>query len=76
MNIQIQCDWTWSSKPPTPGLYAIMYCWEIQEGIFTSTSRWNGDAWTNDYPVTGYAGPFHTEAEAKAWADAHNPDYL
>lgn len=70
MKTQIIDDWTWEDKPPVPGWYAVLYCWEPQEGVFTDAAYWNGQVWSQSLPIGGYAGPFADEAEARAWAAA------
>lgn len=59
--------WEFSGEAPTePGWYAIVYCWELEEGSWTGVARWNG-RWLKDLPITGYAGPFADQQAAQAW---------
>ena len=51
-------NWNFKDKPNEPGCYAIIYCWEPEEGLFTGSSFWDGVMWKNGLPVTSWAGPF------------------
>jgi hypothetical protein len=67
---------TWevdAGPPPLPGIYAIQYCWDTEEGSFCEVGHWNGTEWYEDLPVTGRSsGPFPTEGAAQEWVDANN----
>lgn len=69
-------DWTWYEEPPGLGWYAILECWEPEEGMFP------GATLVQSLPLAGshasglvaHAGPFPTREAAEAWAQAHDPD--
>lgn len=65
--------WTYERKPSSAGWYAILYCWEPEEGVFHGASCWDGKTWDQDLPISGFHGPHESEAAAAAWADAHDP---
>ena len=74
-------DWEYSDLPRgKPGYYAIMYVWDPQEGAFPGCVKWDGDKQITDeihgYPVTSWAGPFPTAAEALSWAESHDYERL
>jgi len=60
-------------KPKTPGWYAVLYCWEIQEGVFNQASYWN-DGWDEKLPIGFWWGPFDTAQEAEEYAEESNWD--
>lgn len=73
-------DWCWDPMPAVDGWFAVILCWEPEEGMFADVV-W-ADAGEVAWPAnsgmavdgSGHAGPFPTEAEAKAWADSHDPE--
>lgn len=72
--IEAERDWT-PGDPSTPGIYAIVVCWDPCEGMFPNVSTWDGARWVRPPgPISFYRGPFATEAEAWAWAEAHDPE--
>ena len=72
--IEAERDWT-PGDPNTPGIYAIVVCWDLCEGMFPNVGTWDGARWIRPAgPISFYRGPFATEAEARAWAEAHDPE--
>ena len=72
--IEAERDWT-PGDPSTPGIYAIVVCWDPCEGMFPNVSTWDGARWVRPPgPISFYRGPFATEAEAWAWAEVHDPE--
>jgi hypothetical protein len=69
-------DWYYSQVPNTRevGWYAVLFCWDANEGIFAAGNRWLGDRWENNLPVYAWAGPFSAMVKADEWARAHNPE--
>ena len=73
-------DWQWGPLPQVSGWFAVRRCWDPAEGIFPDAAwvHHGRIAWSNDGGIflsTGeasYAGPFPTEEEAQAWAEAHD----
>ena len=67
-------DWRFLN-PSLPGWYAILKSWHPQAGTFIGVAWWDGSwEWPGKSAITGNAGPFDTEAEAQAWAAAHDPE--
>jgi len=73
-------DWCWDPMPAVDGWFAVIRCWEPEEGMFPDAA-WadNGKvAYPHDGGMTtdgsGHAGPFPTEAAAREWAEAHDPE--
>ncbi len=66
--------------PAVDGWFAVIRCWEPEEGMFPD-AVWASKgkvAEAHDGGLTldgsGHAGPFPTEAAARAWAEAHDPE--
>ena len=73
-------DWCWDPMPAVDGWFAVIRCWEPEEGMFPD-AVWADKgkvAYPHDGGLTtdgsGYAGPFPTEAAAREWAEAHDPE--
>jgi len=32
--------------PLVPGWYPVLLCWEIEEGVFPSSAKWDGKQWS------------------------------
>lgn len=66
--------WDHDAKaPPKPGIYAILYCWEPQEGVFDGAAYWNGKKWDQELPIGAFSfQPFKTIKEAEEWAERNN----
>ena len=73
MNAPTEFEWATPNTGPA-GWYATVHCWEPEEGMFPGAHRWDGKKWEWDGPIVAHAGPFATKEEAKAWADAHDPE--
>ncbi len=75
-------EWCWDPLPAVDGWFAVIRCWEIEEGMFPAVAWATAGkvAWPHSNGMTtdgsGHAGPFPTRAEAQAWADAHDPEGL
>lgn len=67
--------WRYEPKPSAPGWYAIIFCWEREEGVFCDAASWDGAAWSQDLPICGFHGPHESETAAAAWSDAHDPNF-
>lgn len=82
MGMATEPEWTFEDKPETtePGWYAILYCWEIDEGFFTGAGYWDGKRWQwphdnpSEPPVVNHAGPFENKQAAEGWAEENDPD--
>lgn len=69
-------DWTWHEEPQSLGWYAILQCWEPEEGSFPEVVLVRSlplDARLVE-SLVAYAGPFPTEELAEAWLQQHDPD--
>lgn len=56
-----------------PGIYAIAYCWEPDEGVFVGAGQWDGERWAERLPVALVSNaPFDSVEAAAAWADEHD----
>jgi len=66
--------WVYDDKPELPGWYAIMYCWDVREGIFVGADHYDGGAWREGLPVTGFAGRFPNKVLAEEWGERHDPE--
>lgn len=65
--------WVQEPHPPATGWYAILYCYDAEEGIFPTADYWNGKEWNQGYPVVSHSPEsFKTFAEAYEWADMHD----
>jgi hypothetical protein len=57
-------QWTSGGKPIKPGVYAIHYCWDTEEGSFIGVDLWDGVTWDDQFPVIEFAGPFTQKSRA------------
>lgn len=65
-----QNRWTNVGNPTAIGWYAILYCYDMEEGIFPAADYWTGLKWSEGLPLCSYSEkPFETISEAYAWAD-------
>lgn len=66
-------EWNGMQDPKAPGWYAVLICYDPQEGIFPSAAYWDGEKW-NRKAVSGFGERRETEAEAEALAYENDPD--
>ena len=73
-------DWCWDPMPAVDGWFAVIRCWEPEEGMFPG-AVWatNGQVESSDNggmttDGSGHAGPFSTKAEALSWGYDHDPE--
>jgi hypothetical protein len=66
--------WTDGNKPAEPGWYAVVQCWDPEEGLFPDAALWLGDKWAEKTAVVSHAGPFADRQAAEDWADEHDPE--
>ena len=64
----------YDKTPTKPGYYAVLYMWDINEGIFDNAYYWDGKEWNCDLPICNYWGPFESEEEAEEYAAKNSPD--
>jgi hypothetical protein len=73
-------NWCWDPMPPVDGWFAVIRCYEVEEGMFPGVAWATAGKveWPDDGGMTldgsGHAGPFATKAEALEWAEAHDPE--
>lgn len=66
-----------SDNPSKPGIYAILYCWDAQEGIFDGVGIWDGETWDHSLPMSVFSKEsFDSVESAKEWADKNNPEHI
>jgi len=65
---------SWQDKPQQEGWYATLFSWEVEEGIFSGASYWNGTRWDSNEPIFECAGPFESNNIAGEWAYENNPE--
>jgi len=65
--------WDFDGQPTEPGWYAVLVCWDSQEGIFPMAAHWDGQAWKHR-AIVAFGEKCESEADAKALADLHDPD--
>lgn len=54
------------------GIYAVVKCWDANEGQFTGVESWDGLKWSSSAVVLRSPMTFPTEAEAEAWGDQYD----
>lgn len=66
--------WVYDKKPTTPGWYAVLICWDVQEGLIPSTAFWRDGSWVREHPYVAHAGPFDTSDAAYKHAWDNDPE--
>ncbi len=66
-------DWNFYSEPKAPGWYAVLVCYDYQEGAFPTAGYWDGAKWKQK-AVTAFGEMRDTEESAKRLAYEHDPD--
>ena len=73
-DVSIMDNWNESDfNPNEEGFYAVLACWDVHEGFFTSTVFFDGKKLSYEYPVAYWHGPFTTEREAEDFSDKNDP---
>lgn len=70
------CKWIFDGTPPSdaPGWYAVLICYDAEEGVFPSGAEWDGEKWRKK-AVIGFLGERRqTQKEAVNLAYEHDPD--
>ena len=57
-------DWAEGDEPAERGWYAVLCCWDVDEGIAPSADQWDGVQWATRTPIIRHSGPFASESEA------------
>ena len=68
-----EMEWEFLKDPSENGWYAVLICYDPQEGIFPSAAYWDGEKWSHK-SVSGFGVKCETEKEAEDLAYAHDPD--
>jgi hypothetical protein len=65
-----------SDNPTSPGWYATLHCWDVEEGMFPSAHYWTGSRWQPETSAGIQHWPimFDTEDDARQYADDNDPD--
>jgi hypothetical protein len=67
-------EWCFDGAPEVDGWYAVLVCWDAEEGMFPNAFERKNGAWSETSPVMGFAGPFGNKEVAHDWAYAHDPE--
>lgn len=67
-------NWTDGDSPIVAGWYALVVCWDADEGISLAVERWRNGKWDAPVPVIAYQGPFSSQEQANRWAYENDPD--
>jgi hypothetical protein len=66
--------WVYEKDAAEIGWYAVLLCWDPEEGIIPSTNFWEG-RWQFHGPVIARSPtPLRSRDAAGEWADKHDPD--
>jgi len=65
-------EWEFTNKPTEEGWYAVLICYDIQEGIFPSAGYWDGYKWDRK-SVTGHGDKCANKEQAEAIAYENDP---
>lgn len=70
--------WDYDSKEPDKkGVYAVLFCWETSEGIFNGSAMWDGQEWSESWPISAFSiEPFEDSKDAEDWAKRNNPENI
>ena len=73
-------DWCWDPMPAVDGWFAVVRCWDLDEGMFPD-AVWVEGGKVGPHDSGGmmadgsqHAGPFATKAEALKWGCDHDPE--
>ena len=65
--------WNFDGNPNEQGWYAVIVCYDEQEGSFPRAAYWDGSAWT-ERSVVAFGEKRATKDAAKRLAYTHDPD--
>lgn len=65
--------WNYEGKPSQIGWYAVLICYDENEGVFPNAAWWDGDRWSRK-SVICFGDMRCTEQEAEQLAYDHDPD--
>ena len=75
--------WEYNRDPHAPdgedpysarGWYAVLICYDSDEGSFPGAARWEGDEWSRR-GVIAFGGRCETQERAEALAIENDPDF-
>lgn len=69
-----EVSWTREGAPGETGWYAVVVCWDREEGEIPMAGHWNGRAW--DHPMISGWLPYRNETEQEASDAAYRQDVL
>lgn len=70
-------EWVFDSdcKGVDYGIYAVLYAWDIAEGIHSGAYVANGEGLITSIPIVAYSNEtFGSISAASEWASDNNPD--
>jgi len=64
--------------PMETGWYAVLRCYDVEEGILSGANYWDGSQWLNSSKaMTQFSSiKFSAELDAKNWAYDNNPEQV
>lgn len=67
-------EWQFDGHPGIAGWYAVLICYDPEEGVFPSGAYWDGEKWVQK-AVVGYMQPPQADLKAASFlAYKHDPD--
>ncbi len=68
-------EWIFGKTPPpdAPGWYAVLLCYDTEEGVLPGSAEWDGAAWKHK-AVVAFGERRDTEREADDLAYDNDPD--
>ena len=67
-------EWQYTGDPPSPGWYAVLVCYDPQEGVFPMGAEWDGSKWKQRF-VVGFGDRCETAKQAEELARDNDPDF-
>lgn len=66
----------YDTKPSSEGWYAVLSCFDPNEGFFPVGDFWDGEKFVSGLPVSNWVDVvFNTEQEAERFAHKHDPNW-
>lgn len=66
-------EWEFKKDPTEPGWYAVLICYDPQEGISPDAGYWDGAKWDRR-SISAHGDKCASKEQAKELAYAHDPD--
>jgi hypothetical protein len=64
-------EWNYEGRPTEAGWYAVLICYDTQEGIFPDARLWDGEKW-NGKAVLAFGDKCESESDANRLAYEHD----